>query len=159
MELRSVEELLKKYYDGDTSLEEERQLKMFFNGTDVPVELLKEQMQFSFFVVAAKETTGADFDKTFFAVATEHKRLSIRPQMRVSRMAAGIAACIFIAIGMYMTHTGNAGKTAIDARSLLAYEQAKHTLLSISVHLNKGSEKLTRISKLNEIEQHITSKK
>jgi hypothetical protein len=159
MGFKEIEELLEKYYAGATSLDEERQLNAYFSSTDVPENLKNEQLQFNFYASASKEATGANLDKKLDAIARQSKRVPLRPSLWVYRSAAGIAACIFIVIGMGIIRSGNAGGSPVDTRSLIAYQQARQSLLLVSRHLNKGSKQLIRISKFNEIEQHITGKK
>lgn len=43
---KDIEKLIEKYFNGETSLEEEKQLQVFFQGEDIPVELRTYQDQF-----------------------------------------------------------------------------------------------------------------
>lgn len=42
-DLKNIEQLLEKYYNGDTSLEEERKLQWYFQTHDVPERLRAEK--------------------------------------------------------------------------------------------------------------------
>jgi HEAT repeats len=66
MELEKIEALLEKYWEGETTLAEERQLKAFFNQADVPAHLKIFQSQFRFFSEAAEEKIvfKSDFEQT-----------------------------------------------------------------------------------------------
>ena len=41
MDCKYIEQLLERYWQCETSLEEEAQLRAFFNGSDVPEHLLR----------------------------------------------------------------------------------------------------------------------
>lgn len=47
--MKHIEELLEKYYSGETSSEEEMQLQNFFEGGDVPGHLKSHQIEFGFY--------------------------------------------------------------------------------------------------------------
>jgi hypothetical protein len=65
MELEKIEALLEKYWEGETTLAEERQLKAFFNQAEIPAHLKVFQSQFRFFSEASQEKTvfKADFEQ------------------------------------------------------------------------------------------------
>ncbi|SDG47511.1 HEAT repeat-containing protein [Dyadobacter soli] len=57
-----IEKLLEKYYDGETSLEEERALKQFFQSGQVPEHLQSHAAQFGYFANARKEQPSLNFN-------------------------------------------------------------------------------------------------
>ncbi len=54
----NIEELLNKYFEGETSAQEERMLRSFFSKADVPEELAVYKPLFAYFdqEIARKET-------------------------------------------------------------------------------------------------------
>ena len=48
MNIKEIEDLLEKYYEGETSLSDERSLKAFFMQMDVPDHLKPQQSVFLF---------------------------------------------------------------------------------------------------------------
>ena len=57
---QKIRELLESYFDGDTTLEEEKTLRDYFSpGTHVPPELQYARDLFTFFHASAKETMSA----------------------------------------------------------------------------------------------------
>lgn len=58
-----IEKLLEKYYEGETTLEEEKQLRAFFQDDDIPEHLQSHAAQFRFFSDARKEKPSEDADK------------------------------------------------------------------------------------------------
>ena len=55
-----IEKLLEKYYEGETSLEEEKQLRAFFQDDAIPEHLQSHAAQFRFFSDARKEKPSED---------------------------------------------------------------------------------------------------
>lgn len=159
MDLALVEQLLERYYDGDTTIEEEQQLKAFFAKGEVPAHLKAAQMQFLFLAEDARENMDAAFEDRFMAgVAPKARVIPVAP--RFSRLAAGIAAGIFLISGMYIMRQDGGVKHANkpNDQQLMAYAQAKKSLLAISQRLNKGSEQVAKISKLDQVQEQITNK-
>ncbi|WP_299222356.1 hypothetical protein [uncultured Aquimarina sp.] len=62
MELSNIEKLLEKYFEGETTLSEEKELKVYFTGESVPSHLERYKDLFQFFsnesqVTATSEVT------------------------------------------------------------------------------------------------------
>jgi hypothetical protein len=85
MELEKIEALLEKYWEGETTLAEERQLKAFFNQADVPAHLKIFQSQFRFFSESAQEKAVFKQD---FEQALEDSILADFPAPQVVKMSA-----------------------------------------------------------------------
>ncbi len=62
----NIEQLLDKYFAGETSLFEENQLKNYFSGNDIAPELKEYTPLFQYFNHAAQEQLSADFDDRLF---------------------------------------------------------------------------------------------
>ncbi len=112
-----VETLLAKYFEGETSLAEERELREFFtSGVAVPDSLKYAEALFGFFAGAAEETgpagfiPGASIDSQP-ADARSNGRggaspvaaAGIRGGRRVARIAAGVvSAAAVVALGVLL---------------------------------------------------------
>ena len=57
MEIDKIEELVEKYLEGNTSLQEEKELKTYFSSDDIPVHLIQYKEVFGFYSEAKKETS------------------------------------------------------------------------------------------------------
>src|SRR5258708_3021120 len=103
MDLKQIEALLIRYYNGDTTLEEERKLKEFFNGENVPDHLKSEQLQFCFFMDSAEENTGLDIEKKLGKEITpKSKTVPLFNFKNSFRLIGAIAASISLLLGMYL---------------------------------------------------------
>ena len=164
MDSKSVEELLAKYYEGETSIEEEKKLKKFFNSGDVPGELAQEQIKFRFYADAFTERTDKSFEDKLITGETHspkiNRAISFRPGIRtVSAIAAGLI--LLFGVSLFLKRDVNFNKKnnyGTYNNPQIAYAQTKNALLLISNKLNKGNRNLSKLSKLYEIQTLITTK-
>ena len=100
MDYKYISQLLERYWQADTSLEEERILRTFFSQPDVPEELKTYR---SLFVYEqdepARHRLGADFDSRFADLLEEEapvraRRITLRARLAPLFKAAAIVAVI-----------------------------------------------------------------
>jgi len=155
MDLKQIEELLDKYYNGETTLEEERQLGQFFHQDSVPDSLKDEQVKFRFFASALNDGMPAEPD-----MPISNEIMAKRRPFTVFKVASGLAAGVLLVLGLNFYFRTNTTTTLRNTSEIkdpqLAYAQTKHALLLISGKLNKGNEQIMKISKLNDIQNSIT---
>jgi len=96
MNSEEIKHLLQKYFDGDTTLEEEISLKNFFSGGDIPEELNVEKEIFKYFILSAEiPAPSADFEeKIFSAISIEFFPLNLTIPMPPSPNGVEIAAMV-----------------------------------------------------------------
>src|SRR5574344_1131179 len=95
MDYKNIEQLLERYWRCETSLEEENQLRDFFNNEEVPAQLLPYK---DLFVYQKEEQTvglGADFDARILAkvekpVVVKAKRMTIVGRLKPLFRAAAV---------------------------------------------------------------------
>jgi len=58
MDLKKAELLLQRFYSGESTIEEEKELKDFFTANDVPRHLWAEQEMFTYYDVGGKDEIG-----------------------------------------------------------------------------------------------------
>jgi len=136
-----IEKLKQKYYEGKTSVEEER--------------ILKKSLQ---------NETSRHLEKHFFAELEKRKSITsskkfVLPPRRtkilwqVSTVAATIA--ILITFAFVFLNTADDDQFVIDDPQQ-AYEISQQALMLVSSKLNKGKTYSTRMGKINEIKQIIS---
>ena len=86
MELKLVEQLLEKYFQGDTTIAEEKQLKAYFSSNDVAPHLAKYQSLFGYFETQ-KETKF-------------EQKLPLQPRKQNTVKWIGIAASFVVLFGL-----------------------------------------------------------
>jgi hypothetical protein len=86
MELKLVEQLLEKYFQGDTTIAEEKQLKAYFSSNDVAPHLAKYQSLFGYF----ETQKGTQFEQ----------KLPLQPRKQNTVKWIGIAASFVVLFGL-----------------------------------------------------------
>ncbi|WP_455587493.1 hypothetical protein [Bacteroides sp.] len=132
----NIEELLNKYFEGDTTCEEERELRRFFTKGIVPEHLKEYVPLFAFFEEENKQA------KVSHTVSSSQKR-TLRHRLMYS--ISGIAAGLLILLGIAGIHRHfNAmpdsyviidGKCYTDEN--LVREQAMAAFLNVSLDENE----------------------
>ena len=115
MDYKYIEQLLERYWNCETSIEEERILRTFFHQKDVPAHLARYQALFEYEEQNLKTELGEDFDRRLLKIAGEQeknerrivvkaRRLTVAGRMRpLFRAAASVA--IVVLLGNAAQHT------------------------------------------------------
>lgn len=120
MDYKYIEQLIDRYFEGETSIAEERILKAFFSQNDVPAHLQQFADVFAYEEAEAKsEALGDDFDQRVLErlalegeapeVHVKIQRLTFTDRIRpLFRAAAAVAIVVLVGGSMhraYVTHT------------------------------------------------------
>lgn len=154
---QDIEELLDKYYEGDTTLEEERELREFFQGNNIPEHLQSHAGQFQYFEKARREQPSAT---TSFRIVTNLKEQGTVRRLTSwgMRIAAGVTLILVgFGGGILYTNRGlqpanNDPKEVVTMKKMLRFEQNGETSASeriqavnLSAELNHADEDITQI--------------
>ena len=160
---QDIEILLERYYDGETTLDEEKLLREFFREETVPVHLESHAGQFGYFETAKMQQPSVGFNSKLAAKLDPPK---LKPLLRftgwVTRIAAGLILLLvgfgggFIYFNMPQNGSNmfavNGSDTAAKAiKKVLDYEQ---------MHLTSASERIQAVnqsSELSHADKDITS--
>jgi hypothetical protein len=154
MELNRIKQLLEKYYEGSTSLEEEQLLKDFFRYHPVPAELEADKELFLF---TASEANVHPLNSPLEQRLTNWIDLQdVKTNRKIKLIwvyrVTGIAATFAIVLTCYLMYVQPKNKVAIKdtyTNPEVAYAEAKRALLYVSEQLNKGTAPLGQVGKLN----------
>lgn len=100
MDYKYINQLLDRYWQGETTLEEEQILRSFFSQISVPKELEKYRSLFLYEQTAKKgDTLGDDFDERMLAmieepVEVEARRVTLAERFRPLFKAAAMVAIV-----------------------------------------------------------------
>jgi hypothetical protein len=162
MDSSRIEELLKKYWECETSLEEEEQLRAFFQGKNIPEQLKETAGLFQYFESQKKKSLNdAAFDNQVVAKVKTAKSKTIKLLYNSMRIAAGVAV-LMVAIWFMRdeikgtTTTAQVEDTYDDPK--LAFEETKKALLIISKSFQSAESKAKKINLFNEAQQEIRKK-
>lgn len=151
MKTKEVKDLLQLYFEGETSLNDEKRLEAYFQSDDVADELKK----YAEFFGGISELTAVTGESTIeedvmdFILENEHQEKTKYRSMW--RIVTGIAASIIIILGgllMYEQQQKPFKDTFNDPAKAYAY--AEHTLEFVSSKYNKGLAELSNFKKLQE---------
>ena len=143
-----IDELLEKYFDGISSIEEERALKSYFNSGDVSAEHKQFSSLFEYFSTAQAE----NLEK---GIELDLNKKAKKSQLRILRnRMIGVAAAMVIVISsvfiMRSNINNNEGMLSeaerIEAEDAL--ETTMEALAMLGVQFNKGTESLENIKAL-----------
>lgn len=163
MTTSEIEILLEKFYEGDTSLREEKFLRDFFSGQEVPAHLEHHRAFFSYFKNARQqELTDKEFEQRLTArLLNEPKRenvIRMFPARKRLLFLTSMAASVLLLIGLYFTFQNEVFKpslkTAENASAELALAEASEALMIISDNLNYG---LNQVSHLDKVDHALKS--
>jgi hypothetical protein len=133
MVLDKIEQLLKKYDNGETSLQEEQQLKHYFTQETVAPHLEVYKSMFQYFLQTQQEQFTKDVPLKPRKTFTLYKWISV-------------AAVAVIMLGVY-TQVGNSRSFSdLSDEELYAYNQTMKVFNLVSSKLNQGSENMNALN-------------
>ncbi|MDB9960558.1 hypothetical protein OAD62_00515 [Oceanihabitans sp.] len=136
MVLTKIEQLLEKYDNGETTLQEEQQLKNYFSQETVAPHLEMYKPLFTYFLVNQQEQFTKD--------------VPLKPESNNWYKWISVAAVAVIMLSVYFNKPDqDLYGTYSPEEKELAYNEVKQSLEMISSHFNKGA---SSINYLNEVE-------
>ncbi|MCM1311812.1 MAG: hypothetical protein NC206_05240 [Bacteroides sp.] len=98
MDYKYIEQLLERYWDCRTSLEEEQILRSFFSQKDVPQCLQQYRDLFVYQNVAHEQRLGEDFDRRMLSLVETPKTVKARTVGLGNRLAPFLKAAATVAV-------------------------------------------------------------
>lgn len=110
MDYKYIEQLLERYWNCETTLEEEKILRTFFSQKEIPVRLLPYRDLFCYAKQEkAEEKLGSDFDERMMALVNEPEPVKARVISMRRRLMPLFKAAAVVAIILTL---GNAAQVA-----------------------------------------------
>lgn len=98
MDYKYIEQLVERYFNGETTLDEEQILRSFFRQTDVPEALLPYQDLFRYEQAASEVKLGDDFDAKILATigqpSVKARKISLSERLQPFYRAAAVVAIV-----------------------------------------------------------------
>ena len=144
MDYRQIEELLEKYFAGQSTLEDEAELHDFFRQPELPASLRRYQPLFNYFEEAANIVPSTSFDERLRAqlATTPSRRRQLWPLLA---RAAAILLIVTAAWWVFRDTAPAAEPQAVDwskyepETAEEAYRITRLALLRTSAELNRGA--------------------
>jgi hypothetical protein len=142
MALDRIENLIDKYFEGETSIAEENELKVYFSSTDVAQHLKQYQTIFGYFSQAKEQQF------------TQEIPLQTRKRNVVLWLSIAASVVVMLGVGTMMYFNNDKEEQFVacspEDNPELALQQTEKALALVSEHLNTGIES---VSYINEYEQ------
>lgn len=166
MVLNSIEKLLEKYDNGETTLKEEQRIKAYFAQENVPEHLESYRMMFQYFNDTKQELYTKD--------------VPLKPRKSYIYQWISVAAVAVLMLGIMVPNLlGNdvvTPETVYTQDQLQAYHQTKNalsllsssfndgassvnTLGLVSTNFNKGAENVNRVSEFAKTTNKLVKRK
>jgi low affinity Fe/Cu permease len=160
MDSKKIEELLQKYWDCETSLEEEKQLQEYFRNENVPDQWKETATLFHYFEQQKNKSVNPQFDKTILSQLKKPKGKVTNLVQTSLKIAAGvavlIAAVFFVRQEIRKNDTIAMEDTYDDPKKAL--EETKKALLMISKGFGSAEKQAKKINLINEAQDKIQTK-
>ncbi|WP_242134881.1 hypothetical protein [Aestuariivivens marinum] len=132
MVLNSIEKLIEKYENGETSLKEEQVLKNYFTSDTVAPHLEMYKPLFTYFLANQQEQFTKD--------------VSLKTKKAFNYKWISVAAVAVLMLGFYFNKPSDVG--TIDDPEI-AFSEVSKSLAMISNHFNKGTSTVGYLNEVN----------
>jgi len=164
MDSKRINELLSKYWNCETSLEEEAELREHFKTGNIPDEFKETAPLFQYFEENKKKSLNdISFDGQVMEKihAPVEQGQIVRLVYNAMRIAAGLAVVLaatwFIRNEIRSTTPQQVVDTYDDPK--MAFEETKKALMMISKSFGTAKEQAKKINMFNEAQEEIQKKK
>lgn len=163
MDLDRIEGLLAKYWECETSLEEEKELRAFFNQPDVPEKLKAAAPLFEYYEAeAGPRTLDSSFDDRVLdqltSIPAERKgkvRKLFYDLARVAAVGLILLTATYFIREQYLEDKDDPYMADTFEDPKQAFEETKKALMMISKNFNKGRKEAKKIGIFNDAQEKV----
>ena len=159
MDSEKIDELISKYWNCETSLEEEQQLQAYFRNSPIPEQLKETALLFQYFdEQKRKSLTDVSFDRSLMRKINPQSKGKLTSLLYNSmRIAAGIVVLILavwlVRLEVRESTPAEMEDTYDDPK--MAFEETKKALMMISKSFGAAEEQAKKINLFNEAQKEI----
>ena len=148
-----LKRLVEKYYNGESTEEEERSLRDFFTKNDIPEGYEAEKIIFSYYSDSALvPEPSIGFEARILAgIDASEKNRGIRQMKKYLLPVFSVAAGLLILVGSYIFFISRSGATDTFTDPKIAYAETIKILRDVSSQLNRGAQALEPVGKINKL--------
>lgn len=159
MDFKRIEELLDRYWNAETSLEEEQELREFFIRSTIPEHLKETATLFHYFENNKKRSLNdAAFDGTVLSkVNTPKQSKVVKLVYNTMRIAAGVAVLVVATWFIRDEIREVSPQVMVDTYDdpKLAFEETKKALQMISRSFGTAESQAKKINLFNDAQEEI----
>ncbi|MDY8138897.1 hypothetical protein [Aquimarina sp. 2201CG5-10] len=143
MELSNIEKLLEKYFEGETTISEEKELKVYFTRETVPSHLERYKDLFQYF--SQESTVTATTDLNIPTGGTPWFKW------------VGVAASIVLIAGLFLFNTPTDKEEGLGTYEdpEVALQKTKEALNLVAQYMNKGKEDLMYLNEFDKAKKDL----
>lgn len=153
MELNAIEQLLEKYLEAETSIQEEAALKAYFASNEVAPHLQEYLPMFGYFSASKEETyTGEILLQDKPQAEEDRKVVSLNPAQANRKKVyswVAVAASIVIMAGVFFQEQQGVSEFGSYEDPEVAMEETKRALDMVSQLMNSGNDNLVHLNEFN----------
>ncbi len=158
MDYQKIDALLEKYWQGETTVAEEAQLRQFFSEEDPPARLRPVAALFQYYETPPQLDEA--FDERVLSQLHKQNRASMWPNM----LKVAAVVVLFLLGGFWWSQTYDDSPDPVVAVAApsdtyedpeQAYREAKQALLLVSTLMNEGTQHLTKLEEFDEAQQTV----
>jgi len=149
METKRINELLERFFDGQTSIAEEQELRAYFASDEIDAELLPYKELFvGIGQLQAEKDAQLEEELMDFILESEHKE---KNKLRYLWQAvSAVAAILLITLLVFNYQSGDIGWKDTYKDPDIAYTEASKTLRYVAARYKQGIGGLQSIDKVNQ---------
>lgn len=147
MALDRIEILIEKYFEGETSIAEEKELKAYFSSLDVAQHLEQYKPVFGYFSQAKQEQFTASIPLK-----------SGRKQKRLAWLSVAASVVVMLGIGFFAyqnTSEPTQENLGVIDDPEIAFKETQKALALISKHVNTGIESVNYLGEYQQSKNKI----
>jgi len=151
MNTQEITRLLEKYYSGESTEEEELNLKTFFQSGNLPEEFETEKEIFSYYSDAEQipEPSSGFEERIIASIDDQENRESTDRVRRGLLTIMSAAATLLLLIGSYFFIIRKSEPKDTFSNPEIAYAETVKILYDVSSKINRGTEVLEQVRKLD----------
>ena len=165
--MKAIEKILEKYWQGETNLDEENQLRTFFNQPNVPNHLRIYQPLFVYQINEQQKRVSDNFEEQVLERIRQYDE-PMKPVINrtLSSNWLRYAAILIIGVAIFggYQYYQSTQKSELIAQADTyenpeeAYVEARKALLLVSNQLNKGEKGMSRLSTFTDVQDNYLLK-
>jgi hypothetical protein len=145
--------LIGKYYNGESTEEEEKTLRAYFSSDTVPEGYETEKEIFGYYMASGDipEPSPGFEDRILAGIDTSNEKRGLKNLRRYLLPLLSTAAGILILAGSYFFFVQRDKSPDSYKDPEIAYAETMKILYDVSSQLNRGAQSLQPVSKINEM--------
>lgn len=151
MNTQEISRLLGKYYNGESSEEEEQQIKRFFEAGNIPAELEDDSELFRYYADSfSVPAASADLEERIISAIDDNMQPKVFVRSRLFFAVMSIAAGLLVLVSSYLFLTRSIEPKDTYSDPKIAYAQAVSILCDVSTQFSRGTRALDPVIKFEE---------